>query len=306
MSTSTVMNEPYVQTRVYMDTIVSIQLPGGANADVGNAVERAFGWFAEVERRCSRFDPESELRRLCARQGEAVQVSPLLFQAIEFALTVASATGGVFDPTLGRKLELRGFDRNYRTGETIASPATDPVADYRDIRLNRDGGTVTLLRPLALDLNAIAKGLAIDLAAAELHTMPSFLINAGGDILVRGHDVDGGAWAIGIKDPFEPTRLLSLISLEDGAVCTSGGYERPAKDGLGHHIVSPDLLEASQAAASVTVVAPSAMVADALSTAAFALGVEDGLSWLEEQQAAAMVIDQSGTIRTTPAFARYL
>lgn len=306
MSTiSNVTDEPYVQSRSYMDTIVTVQVPQAGSSNVKNAVERSFGWFAQVERVCSRFDPASELRRLCAQPGVPTQVSPLLFKALEFAVSVALASEGAFDLTVGRKLEQRGFDRNYRTGETVSSAAADANADYHCIALNAVERTVTLLRPVALDLNAIAKGLAIDLAAAELHDSPSFLINAGGDIYVRGLDGEGAFWSIGIKDPFEPTRLTSVISVSDAAVCTSGGYERPANDGSAHHIVSPRSAVAAEAA-SVTVVAPSAMVADALSTAAFALGASAGLAWLEDQDAAAMVIDLDGRIQTTAGFRRYL
>ena len=280
----------YVQSRIYMDTIVTIQVsqPDAATAE---KVERAFGWFREVEQRCSRFDATSELRTLCARPGEAVAVSPLLFRAIEFALSVAEATNGAFDPAVGALMARRGFNRSYRSGEETTPPATD--ACFEDVVLDAARSTVMLRRPLLLDLGAVAKGLAVDLAAAELEATSGFLINAGGDIRVQGLSPDGELWRIGVKDPNNPARLMDVVELTDGAVCSSGGYERPAQDG-GHHIVSPLSGESPSSVAGVTVIAPSAMVADALSTAAFVMGLDDGIAVLDDAGVEGTIVTESG------------
>jgi thiamine biosynthesis lipoprotein len=284
-----------------MDTVVTIQVPDGAVTDLPERFERAFGWFREVERRCSRFDPQSELRRLAGRTGSPVKVSPLLYRAIEFALAVATASDGAFDPTVGAVMERRGFNRNYRTGEIIASPACPEPASYHDVMLNSTSRTVTFLRPLQLDLGAVAKGLAVDLAAAELSGVESFLINAGGDILVRGLSPKGELWRVGVKDPLDPTRLLTVLTIGDGAVCTSGGYERQAGAGQ-HHIIAPASGVSPTDVASVTVVAQSAMVADALSTAAFVLGCEAGRAFASKQGVDALLVDQTGRLFTTEGF----
>src|SRR5262249_42797261 len=91
----------YVVSRPAMGTIVTIQVSdGGANrrdrAETTAAVERAFGWFDEIEACCSRFDPSSELRRLALEAGQPVAVSAMLFEAVRFALAVAEETGGAF------------------------------------------------------------------------------------------------------------------------------------------------------------------------------------------------------------------
>ena len=100
-----------------MGTIVSIEIvepPASApmQADADAAIDRAFEWFREVERRCSRFDETSELRQLSSQPGRPVRVSEIVFSATEFALTVAEETGGAFDPTIGRQMEAHGFDRH--------------------------------------------------------------------------------------------------------------------------------------------------------------------------------------------------
>ncbi len=152
-----------------------------------------FAQFGAVEASCSRFDPQSELRALTARVGERVPVSPLLFEATRFARAVAAASGGAFDPTVGYALERRGFNRNYRTGVALTAtlPTESTRASYRDIRLDPTARTITLARPLVLDLGAVAKGLAMDLAARELDAFPDYQIEAGGDVRVRGHNADG-------------------------------------------------------------------------------------------------------------------
>ena len=135
----------HARSAIFMDTLVTAtvvsDLPEGA---VGEQIERAFGWFAHVEQTCSRFDPASELSRLTAHVGEPAPVSPLLFEAIRFALAVAGLSRGAFDPTIGHALTRRGFDRNYRTGQTLGAPDAEAEADrpsYRDVVIDPAAST---------------------------------------------------------------------------------------------------------------------------------------------------------------------
>src|SRR5207302_6629923 len=161
-----------------MDTLVSLEvLTSEPEVDVRAALERALAWFRVVERTCSRFDPASELRRLLAAVGTPVEASPLLFEATRFALALAELTDGAFDPTVGHLMERKGFDRNYVSGERVAS-ASAPAekVSYRDVRLDPLQHTIELRRPLVMDLGAVAKGLAIDLAARELAAFPDVCV----------------------------------------------------------------------------------------------------------------------------------
>ncbi len=303
--TMTAPSPGYVQSRVYMDTMVTIQVPDEQVPGLAERIERAFGWFQAVEQRCSRFDLDSELSRLCGQVGTPVEVSPLLYRAIEFAMAVAEASDGAFDPTIGGAMERRGFNRNYRTG-AVTQGISVSSATYRDVELDQERRTVMLMRPLRLDLGAVAKGLAVDLAASELDGIESLLINAGGDVYVRGFSPERKPWRVGVKDPSQPDRLLAALPLTAGAVCTSGGYERPATAHNGHHIISPESGESPAGIASVTVVAPSAMVADALSTAVFVLGCEAGLAFAEAQGVDALIVDQHGRLFATDGMKGYL
>ncbi len=246
--------------------------------------ERAFAWFRRIEECCTRFEPQSELMRLTAQVGVPVHVSAILYEAVQFALAVAEESGGAFDPTVGYAMETRGFNREYSTGQTVRS-GIEPgaAANYRDVRLDPARKTITLLRPLVLDLGAVAKGLAIDLAARELQPFfENFAIDAGGDLYLGGASPSGEPWAIGIRHPRRDNELIDSLRVSNRAVCTSGDYEKraPAGDG-GHHILDPRTGVSARSVASVTVVAPTAMLADALATAAFVLGPADGIRLFE-------------------------
>lgn len=275
---------------ILMDTHVSVEVVGNPDQEWEAAIDRALSWFKTVEEGCSRFDPKSEVMQLTTRVGTPVVASPLLFQAVQFALSVAEASGGAFDPTVGYTLERRGFNRNYVTGERITTelPA-DPVS-WHDIRLDPESRTITLRRPLILDLGAVVKGMAIDLAARELAAARGFAIDAGGDLYVHGRNADGRRWRIGIRHPREQGRLLGTVDVSGVSVCTSGDYERAAEGTGGHHILDPRSGASTGAAASVTVIGPTAMVADACGTAAFVLGPERGRDFLEEQGLAGLIV----------------
>jgi len=299
----------YKQTRVFMDTPVIIELspPEHDDAELAERIERAFGWFAEVERSCSRFDEASELRTLSRHIGKPVRASALLFSVLDVALAVADITGGALDPAVGRAMEQSGFNTNYRTGETVTTPgfAGESSVTYRDVHLDRDARTVTLRRPLALDLGAVAKGFAIDLAARELSGLCGFVINAGGDIFARGLNPHGEPWRIGVRHPRRHDELLTVLRVTDAAVCTSGDYERLQTNGEGHHILDPLNGKSAGSVASVTVVAPAAAVADALSTAVFVLGPRAGLDLLNKQGVDGLIVDPELNVVSTAGLEMY-
>jgi thiamine biosynthesis lipoprotein len=253
-----------------MSTPVTILVVHTAeNENIAAAIEKAFAWFHEIEARCSRFDPASELMQLGVRP---VQASAILYEAVRFALLVAEETGGAFDPTVGHRMERRGFNREHRTGETIQTTAADDVS-YRDVELDAKTRTITLRRPLTLDLGAVAKGLAVDTAARELRVFGKFSIDAGGDLYLGGE-----GWTIGIRHPRRDGELIETLLVSDQAVCTSGDYEKPG------HIIGGGGL------ASATVVASGAMLADALATAAFVLGPKAGIALLERMGVEGLLI----------------
>ncbi len=305
----TVVSPPgvrYNDSMICMDTLVAIEVVGAYNdAPTAARVRRALGWFAEVESRCSRFDASSELVALCSRPGERVRVSPLLFNVLAIAVEVARTSDGAFDPCVGGAVRAAGFNRNHRGGPAPEiAHATD--ATFRDIVLLPEESAVLLRRPVLLDLGAVAKGFAIDLAAMELKEHKNFAINAGGDLFLAGVNRDGFPWRTGIRDPHAPERILGAIEVSDTAICTSGGYERPSPLGTGHHLVDPVSGRSPGGAASVTTIGPNAAMADALSTAAFVLGPTRGIRFLRRAGVEGCIVTSDGTLLSTPDFPEFL
>ncbi len=295
-----------------MSTLVTIEVVGDADALADTPegltrIDRAFAWFADVEAVCSRFDPASELMQLSATSGVAVPVSAMLFEAVQFAVAVADASGGAFDPTIGRRMERAGFNRHYETGALVESPVpADEDVDYRAIELDPEHRTVTLTRPLVLDLGGVAKGLAIDMAVRELSPFRHFAVDAGGDLYLGGHNAEGQPWSVGIRHPRADGQLIESVCVSDRAVCTSGDYERRGSGGAGHHILDPHSGEPTGNVASVTVLAPTAMLADALATSAFVMAARDGdeaLRWLEAQGVEGLLWSSSLERHATVGFA---
>jgi thiamine biosynthesis lipoprotein len=303
------VSESYVRTISAMGTVVTIQVVGhdaneAERTEREAGVARALEWFTHITAQCSRFDPASELSRLTTQVGIAVPASTLLFESLKFALAVAADTNGAFDPTVGGRLEERGFDTDYQTGLRRRS-TVDPTSrvSYRDIVLDEEAQTITLTTPMVLDLGAVVKGLAIDAAALELAPFKNFAIDAGGDIYVAGSNASGGPWLVGIRHPRNPDELIDSLSVSDTAVCTSGDYFRRGSPGTSdHHILDANTANTALSSASATVIAPTAIVADALATAAFILGPTAGIALLERHGVEGLIFTPSLERHRTSVF----
>jgi len=169
---------------------------------------------------------------------------------------------------LGRgELALEACSLELRQVLALAEQLREESGGHFDVHRHRaDGG---------LDPSGVVKGWAVEEAAWILDAAGArnYAINAGGDILVRGEPAEGEAWRIGIRHPLRADAVARVIELRDGAVATSGAYER------GEHITDPITAVAPRAWLSITVVGPSLTLADAYATAAFAMG-SAGLAWV--------------------------
>jgi thiamine biosynthesis lipoprotein len=308
------LNEPAVEkltfvsarmaSAILMDTLVTIELAREGSEASRAALERALGWFTEVEDRCSRFEPDSEVMRLCLEPGRKTEVSPLLYAVLDFGLKLAALTEGAFDPATGATLARLGFDTSYKTGRQVQTADDTTAATFRDIVLDPASNSVTLERPLVIDLGALAKGFAMDLAARELADFGGFCIDAGGDILVSGKNGAGEPWTIGIQHPRHVDEVIEVLRIESGAVCTSGDYERRSEDGASH-IIDGRAPASPSAVISATVIAPTAMAADGLSTAAFILGPRRGLELLRRAGVEGMLVTYDMRRHQTSGFAGF-
>jgi thiamine biosynthesis lipoprotein len=149
-----------------------------------------------------------------------------------------------------------------------------------------------------LDPSGYVKGWSVEVASARLAEAGSVrhYINAGGDIRMRGGTSDGEPWRVGIRHPWEADKVSWVLAVTEGAVATSGTYER------GDHVINPRTGKAARGLRSVTVVGPDLSVADAYATAALAMG-EGGIAWLAKQSEngyeSAVVTDDGRAFRST-------
>lgn len=292
------------KTRFYMDTVVDIQvMPGqgrGANKEAVAAIEEAFHAFRLVEDAVSRFTPGSELLQACrAAVGAPVPVSPLIQAPLGLALMMAERTHGVFDPAIGGCMELQGFNKHYLTGAEMDSGCGEG-ATYRDIRFDAEQGTLELLKPMVIDLGAVAKGFAVDLAVERLKGFSGCLVNAGGDLYAGGTGPDGEPWEIGIRHPLDKADIITSLRITDAAVCTSGGYERPHNASQGnHHILNARIGKSPGHWLSSSIVAPYAMLADVFATAALLLDKQESLELVKQEGLAGIWISpELNVVRT--------
>ncbi|AYG05242.1 FAD:protein FMN transferase [Gryllotalpicola protaetiae] len=171
-----------------------------------------------------------------------------------------------------------------------ASADMDEVLALASAFERASGGAFSVWRSNVLDANGVVKGWAAQRAAAVLDAggAADFCLNAGGDMIAHGVPADGQQWQVGIRDPRRADRLLGTVVLGEGALATSGTYER------GAHIVDARTGEASHHWSSITVLDPDLTVADVLATAAFAMGA-DGPAWAHEEFGSSVIaVDDTG------------
>jgi thiamine biosynthesis lipoprotein len=264
-------------------------------------------WFEGWEERLSRFRPQSELMRLNRSAPRRFVASITLRRSLAAALNAARATGGLVTPTLLGDLVAAGYDRSFeQLGDVSPSASAMPPAgtrDWRRISINADG-TIQLPPGLQIDLGGTAKGWAADRAARRLGRTAPALIDAGGDIALSGPRADGAPWPIGVADPHNPERDLMLLGVLRGGVATSGrDYRRWRRgDDWRHHIIDPRTgNSAASDIFSATVVAPSALAAEAAAKAALILGSRAGMAWIEARPelAAVLVLEDGALLRST-------
>jgi thiamine biosynthesis lipoprotein len=220
--------------------------------------------FERLEALLSRFRPDSELSLLNA--AGTLTVGPDLLAVTRASLAARERSHGRFDPTVHDALVAAGYDRSFE----LVAPVGDggPAPSRRCAgRVDVEGSRITLGPGVHLDLGGIAKGYAVDRAAAILAEAGPCLVNAGGDLVARG-----GRWPVGLED----TDLV--LELDEGAIATSGRDRRRWRRGdeERHHLIDPatgrpaltDLLH-------VTVVAPTAVEAEVLAKVAFLGGDVD-------------------------------
>ncbi|MDR1909941.1 MAG: FAD:protein FMN transferase [Spirochaetaceae bacterium] len=296
------------QSEFVLGTFCTVNLYRSGKASLYREV---FGRLHEIEGIMSVNLPGSDVSAVNAAAGQApVPVRREVIEVLETALRYAAESGGAFDPSVGplvRLWDIGGAAPRVPGDEEIAAALS--LVDWRDVVVDSGAGTVFLRRPgMTLDLGGIAKGYAADEAAALLRKrgIGRAVLDLGGNVYVLGEKEGGAPWLVGIQNPLENRgeAMASLALEKNRSVVTSGSYERffEQEGRRYHHILSTRSgRPAETGLLSVTIIAESSMTADALSTAAFALGWEQGARFFQDPSGpAAVFVFEDLSVRLTP------
>jgi len=261
----------------------------------------------------SHWEPDSLLSRINRAAAGWYQVPSAFFEVVSCAAQIARLSNGAYDPTVGELVQLWGFGAGAAepTGLPPAAcqlAAARQRAGWQKLHLNVAQRGVWQPGGLTLDFSSIAKGYGVDVMAqaVEQYGIEHYMVELGGELRVRGRREDGNHWRLWVETPKDETKSAGTdseglpagipIALHDLSIATSGDYRRYfLHEGRRYaHTLDPRSGWALQNnLASVSVLHPQCMVADALSTALLCMGLNDGLAFARQQRIAALFMCRS-------------
>jgi len=303
-----------VRKQILLGTFVQIKVYGGDVEQMDRAVSAAFAEIQRVQRQFSRARDGmlGQLNR--SSPGSDVQLSEELWLLLDQAQRMQALSQGSFDVTMGALQDLWGFVEDWQGEGTV--PSDEQIDRWlqlpRGVLLKGGMRAVRLSEATQVDLGGIAKGYAVDRAVEVLkqHSIQAGLVDAGGNVRVFGR-VPGTVlnwfqprpFLVGVQHPRALERLLGGLTMGEGqAVATSGDYQRFFEiDGVRyHHILDPRTGRPVRKLIQCTILAPTAVEADTLSTAVFVMGAEAGLEWVERLPGVeAVLVGQTGEVLTS-------
>lgn len=267
----------------------------------------------ELERRWSRFRPDSEITGLNGAGGAPRRCSADTVELVTAMAAGWAATDGRFDPSLLGPLVELGYatSRTNDGATTVLDPGTGFGRRIDLIRIDRAAGVVRLPRALTLDPGGIGKGLAADIVTRELVDRDAdeplgALVEIGGDVAVRGDGPDDGAWTIEVAHPFGDSS--ELVRLASGGVATSTTRLRTwhGVETEHHHLLDPATGRSTgNDVVGCTVVAGSASWAEVFTKCAFVEGLDEALARYEARGLAARVVTDDGSVRHTTRWTEF-
>ena len=280
-----------------MGTVVRVVRDADGGIDASSVV-------AEIERRLSRFDPDSDLSRLNADPRACVPAAPLLRSALAAALHAASLSGGLVDPTILGELRRAGYPDSRAEVEPASlqhalgtaparrPAAPDPAARWRAVEVDDAAGMIRRPPGLEVDLGGLVKGWAADLLGGLLERLGRCVVDCGGDMFVAARP--GPAWEVRVRHPVTG-ETAHTFHVRGGGVATSGIdsrlWQRPGGE-FAHHLIDPATgTPAWTGLIAVTALARTALDAEALAKAALLSGPAAGRGLLRTHHGGVLVRD---------------
>jgi thiamine biosynthesis lipoprotein len=306
LACSDVERQIFSDSSILMGTFVEITVAERSEKSARAAIRAALEEISRVDELSSAYNPQSALRRVnLEAYGKPVVVDRGLFDLIRDSVAYSAASGGAFDITVQPVMALWSFDSGGKRPDADRLRQSLPLVGSEHLVLDEKNRSVGFKVPgMGIDLGAIAAGWAADRAMARMEALgvENAIVDAGGEIRVRGTRPDGSPWRIGIRHPRAEGVLLAKLELTDTAIATSGDYERFFEEGgvRYHHILDPATGMPASGCRSVTVLASTASEADACSTAAFVLGPERGIAFLKSRPGVrGVIVDAAGALHWT-------
>ncbi len=289
-----------------MGTLVEIQVKGMNETEADKIITKAFDEIKRIDDLFSSHSDVGTITKINNSNETLFAPHPEIFEVMLYCDSLNKISNGAFDVSLGTLIDEWKFgssDPVLPSEKNILIAKS--LSGWKNIRFNSNA-SFTKANGVQLNFGAVAKGYAVDKAIELLkrNGINTALVNAGGEIRELGRD-----WVVGIQHPRSSTNLLGTLKLNGMAVATSGDYEQYfEKDGKRyHHILDPKTGYPSDKCRSVTVIAQTDMEADALATAVFVLGKDEGMKLIETlENTEVMIVDSLGKIFYSTGFEKYL
>ncbi|SDD51564.1 FAD:protein FMN transferase [Pedobacter soli] len=279
-----------------------------SESEGNKAIDAAIAEVSRIERLLTTFNEASQTCQINRAAGEApVRVDQEVIGLIERAQKISEITDGAFDISYGSiDKRLWNFDQ-HMTSLPSRETALASVAliNYRNVVIDQAASSVMLKnKGMRIGFGGIGKGYAADRAKLIMqeHGIKSGIVNAAGDLITWGAQQNGASWTVGIADPAQTNKPFSALNISNMAIATSGNYEKFATiDGKRYsHTIDPKTGLPVSGVKSVSIICPSAELADALATPVVVMGVKVGLELINQiKQVACIVIDDDDRLFTS-------
>jgi len=296
--------EIHKRSLLLMGSNFEITVVALSKEEAKNYIDEAVGEIKRIEKLISSWDQNSETSLVNRSAGiKAEKVSIELFELIERAIALSRLTDGAFDISYASMDRIWKFDGSMEVmpSEQVVQESVHLVG-YENIELNKEQKTVFLKeKGMKIGFGGIGKGYAADRAKELLMKkgVVAGIINASGDMNTWGKQPSGKDWEVAITNPLDKQKAFGLLPIKQGAVVTSGNYEKYVSfEGKRYsHIIDPRSGYPSSGIISVTVFANSAELADALATSVFVMGMEAGINRINQlPKIECIIIDEKGRI----------
>jgi thiamine biosynthesis lipoprotein len=293
-----------------MGSAWTVKLAGALPASAEALREGVQARFETVNLALSTYRTDSALSRFnAAGTGEWMIIDAELAEVLAYALSLAEASGGAYDVTVGPLVNLWGFGPDPATREVppaAAIAAARALVDWRRVEVDLTNHRARKPPGMRVDLSSLGKGRGVDRVAQYLDEqgITNYLIDLSGKLRARGHNAHGESWRIAVERPAAdvsssaPAIEPAIVSLHDESIATAGDYRRFFESGGRHysHIIDPRTgFPVDHTTVSATAMARGCMEADALATVMMVMPPAEAMALAErEHLRALLIVDEDG------------